>query len=317
MTFDSLCVDASRIALEENDSTINVLPRLAQAGRDTLLVMDPKERQVRLYARDGKLLDTFGHKGDGPREFQNPAIARWIGGTSQVLVAELAGNLKWFNTPLDSLEHSVDVPGLIVYGGDALSDSTLLMAGRVVGRKPDDLLHVVDSRTGAILRSFFPVPPVSPKLRFPLNSFAWAAVTLAPNRTAAVFSLSDTLYEFSRLGTALRKTPLHAMRFRPPKSPPPRTQGHTAALDRWISSFSEMEDVQYVPGRGFLVQYANRSRGQIEWSLIGVDLSGHKQFEIADAPKLLLVDRQSGTAFFQAPAAMTPNRLVRCESLRM
>src|SRR5829696_4424938 len=56
------------ITLEENDAVMNVGVHMALDPSGGFLVADQAENQIRRYDRNGKLLDHFGRKGEGPGE---------------------------------------------------------------------------------------------------------------------------------------------------------------------------------------------------------------------------------------------------------
>lgn len=74
--FDEIFVLEARIELEETDSAlITTVPSLDVDELGRLLVPEPTVGEVRIYDREGRLLNRLGRRGDGPGEFQRPAAA--------------------------------------------------------------------------------------------------------------------------------------------------------------------------------------------------------------------------------------------------
>jgi hypothetical protein len=58
---------------ENPDYTFSVLNYFAVDDQENIFVMDQKENKVRIFGPSGRLLSSFGRKGQGPGEFQTPS----------------------------------------------------------------------------------------------------------------------------------------------------------------------------------------------------------------------------------------------------
>jgi hypothetical protein len=58
---------------ENPDYTFSVLNYFAVDNQGNIFVMDQKENKVKIFSPSGRLLSSFGRKGQGPGEFQTPA----------------------------------------------------------------------------------------------------------------------------------------------------------------------------------------------------------------------------------------------------
>ena len=92
------------VRLEESAAVINVTPRVVWANDGTLLISDAQEAQVRRYDAGGRLLATFGGKGQGPGEFA------WLTGAipltnNTVLATDASGSFATFGADGNVLDN--------------------------------------------------------------------------------------------------------------------------------------------------------------------------------------------------------------------
>ena len=174
----TFCARTWPVSLEETDHVINVSPILDAADPEKLIVGDFKEAQLRLYASDGRLIGHFGRRGSGPGEFENIiSISHLPPDSESVLVTDASGVLK--SMKLDgSLERSQPTSIGTAYSATPLTDSTVLIAGHLVGSARPWLLHVWNTRARSVVTSFFSAPSQAASLNFPTFAFGWTAFDL-------------------------------------------------------------------------------------------------------------------------------------------
>lgn len=317
-SLNRFCRAQRAVQLQETKNVVNVTPVFDASDPGRLIVADSREAQVRLYNRDGKLVSYVGRHGEGPSEFRYLAGATHIPGRpDSALAVEPFGRLHWIDWRRGAVVKTQQLPMLYVYSAIQLTDSTVFVAGlraQGVDGTQQDLLHVWDTRSSSIVRNFLPMPTLNRDLHYP-RSFVWATFDMLSGSIAAVVNVSDTLYVFNDDGKAERAIPLHLAHFRPVHSPPPHTRGHTLALERWLSSFSQFISVEFLNRSTVLVQYTDRISGVQHARLAELKLSGGSERTVFEESlrDLRLVGRSADRRMlFFLDSDPYPNRLVAC-----
>ncbi|HVG45854.1 MAG TPA: hypothetical protein VM890_14030 [Longimicrobium sp.] len=301
-TFDSL----GTIVLEERGNALSVAPIVQPEPGGGFLVVDQKEAQGRIYDPRGRLLHTFGRAGEGPGEFTAPISARRTP-SGKLLVADAMGERL---TLLDSVGQRVvgtwSIPILPIYGALPLSESRVL----VLGRNPEAnartrLLHVWDLAGKQAIQSFFPAPGPD-EIQEVAASIAWAGALSRDGSLAAIFSLSDTVYEFDPAGRLARRVRIPFRAFGRFSLPSDAARADPVARMRWMEKVVRVFDIHPRPDGGYLVQYLHTRGNEREWGLVAMTRDGRRTFDLARTPRLLAV--RGDTLYFVDPRGEVPNR---------
>lgn len=293
------------VQLEESPTVINVAPRVAYDGAGAFLVGDGQEEQVRLYAPDGRLRKAFGRRGQGPGEFGHiSAAARLRDG--RILVADMNGTLAYFDSTGTRLAGTARTEVEPLYEVHVLDDSLLALTGRRGAPAEGALIHVWNTRTNRLLRSFFhPVAP-DPSLK---PVYVFGGITTASVRgdtVAALFALKDTVFLFGIDGGPRGRVPFGATTFRRATEPMPDDARGPAAFTRWAETFSTAAGVYWLSDGSFLVQFFDRRGAEPRWRLLHIFRDGRPPREVVDAPHLLAL-AAGDTLVFVKPGSDTPN----------
>jgi hypothetical protein len=298
------------ITLEENDEVVNVGLHMALDPSRGFLVADQAENQIRRYDRNGKLLDHFGHKGEGPGEFSVllRALPLRSGGTlafnafDRGAVFDSAGRVtRTFRLPLELLSEA------------RLLDDTLVLLGGVLPQRtasPDrPRLHLWNLAGGTVVRSFF-VPRVRGRAHeLAASTTGLVSMDMRGDTVAAVFAISDTVYFFDLNGRALRKVPIPFRHFRPVSESRRlmKPDDDIVAAREWAGSFSFICHLFWLHNGTLLIQYQDRVGTEPHWRLLGMTAQGAPLFEEVDTPRLIQVDAATDALYFQKPGSLTPN----------
>jgi hypothetical protein len=301
-TFDSV----GEIVLEERGTALSVAPIVQPEPDGGFLVVDQKEAQGRIYDPRGRLLHTFGRAGSGPGEFTAPISARRTP-SGRILVADAMGERL---TLLDSIGQRVvgtwAIPILPIYGAVPLSESRVVVLGRTpeaTGRTR--LLHEWDLAGRHAVNSFFPAPGPD-EIQDAAASIAWAGVLARGGALAAIFSLSDTVYEFDRAGRLARRVKIPFRAFGRFSLPPAAAGTDPVARMHWMEKVVRVFDVHPRSDGGYYVQYLHTRGNEREWGLVAMTADGRRIFDLARTPRLLAV--RGDTLYFIDPRAEVPNR---------
>lgn len=294
------------VTLEEDSSVINVSPRVTVASGGSFLIADSREAHVRIYGRDGSLVNQFGRRGDGPGEMRMPMHAeRMPGGTLGVL--DFTGLIMDFTPTGEEFLRRVQSPITPLYGGQVLSAQRLLIAGMRLGsEEPRPLLHIWDRDSEAITISFFPTPGDS-LVRLASRNFGWADFAIRGDTIAAIATFTDTLFLFTPDGEEIDQIPLPFAAFR-------RMEGYDSRLpaellQEWLGQLDLLTDIFWLDDGSLLVQYERpRDADESEWGLLRTTPGGDRVFEIANTPRVLAVSGDH--LYFVDPSSLTPNLLL-------
>jgi hypothetical protein len=77
------------------ENIFSEIRQLAVDGRENIYVLDSKESQVKVFAREGKYLRTIGRPGQGPGELDNPRSISISG--DEIMVTEASRRLSFFS----------------------------------------------------------------------------------------------------------------------------------------------------------------------------------------------------------------------------
>lgn len=300
------------LTLEENRAVVNVTIHVAPDPRGGFLVADNQEDQVRRYDPLGRLVEAFGKRGPGPREFTYLLTAQRrsdgevvaLDGLSHAAVFDSAGAelVRTFRVPVEQVKFATLVNDtLLLVGGQRLADR---------GADPDERLHLWNLRTGTLARSFFPVHPSTAGHRFAANTAGILGAAARGDTIAAVFALSDSVYLFDLRGRRLSAVPIPSAglrRFDPDMSPP---HADIVSAREWFGRFSLVSNVWWTRDGGFVVQYQDRVGVEPHWRLVRMTRDGRRLFESTETPHLLAVDAAADTLWFVKPSSPTPNEWV-------
>lgn len=304
----------SEVRFEENDSVINVAPAIEIADSEHFIVADAQEAQIRLYDRSGRLVRTFGQRGDGPGELRVPVSAVVHGAPPQVTVLDLSRGIQFFDYRSGRSTGQIPSPFRVPYRAQVAGDGQLLVFGRLSPvMQPDlsleaeySLLHRFDPASGDLSESWFELPEDDGYDDLLALSFGGGDFSVRGDTVAAAFALSDSLF--------LATTAGHVMpSFRLPIPPPlPSDANELRTNDprerlRLRGGMARVNFLHWLPDGRFIVQTVRRSEEQEEWRSFVVSREGELIAWTDEAPRIARA--WSDTVALATPAGEVPDRL--------
>jgi hypothetical protein len=298
--------EAEELVLEEGDSALVVTPLLSPSNpTDRLIVADTRERQVRVYGREGNLLQVVGRAGQGPGEFRAPTAVTSLA-DGRIVVADLGGGLSIFD-PDGRFLGATAPTGIPVFELHELVDSALLLVGRRPGFSREELLHIVDPASFEVRASFFPTPGSDQSLVVATMA-GWASASLRQDSIAAVFSLSDTVFVFDSAGHLMETIPVPSRllrRYSDAAVGAPQREERRA----WLESFDAIHQLHWLEDGSFLLHVSRRVNREDTWGWILMTRAGRLAGERMDQPRI--IGLHQGDALVQDPRFLEPNRWLR------
>jgi hypothetical protein len=294
------------ITLEEPPGIITVRPTVKFDSAGGFLIADLRETEIRRYTAAGRLIHHWGDEGPGPWEFQTLAGAVRSG--NRIYAADRGGKILVFRTggERDTLVQAPLMPIYDLYSVGA-GDSLLLLTGRLTDQSRNELLHLWNTKTHRIVRSFFPVPPHPERLENAYRFAGYPSVAIRADTIVASFSLSDSLSFFSVDGRHFPGLALPFRNFRPLRRPPPDSDS-PRERQTWLEEFSRISQVFWSGDGSFYVQYFDLKDTQPQWRLLRVDRQGNARFELQDSPRLLAASASDTRLYFVTPSSEVTNR---------
>lgn len=306
-TFASVLQVTDTVVLRERSEVITVSPRISFDTDGGYIVADPSENQVRLYQRTGHLTGFFGRRGKGPGEFDR--LTRALRNSDgSVLAVDMGGRLTIFDSVGARVLGTESLPLFPVYDMALVDDSIVAVTGRVQGRADSPLVHLWDVRNARLVRSFFQRP--APSARF-VSAYTFAGgadIAVRGDTAAVVFALSDTVHLFLLNGTPLARHAVRSHVFRHLAAPMPDDPS-TRALQRWMESFSTVNQVFWGADGNLYLQFFDLRGYDRAWSIASLSSRGEKRFELSNAPMLLAVGDADSSFVFARPGSEAPNEL--------
>lgn len=290
--------------LEESDSVLTVSVFVTPDPVGGFIVADPRDAQVRLYDERGRLRKLVAKPGLGPGEVRVPlsGLRRPDGrllvvdvGTSNILEFDASGDaeLARYATPFQIVR-------LLNAGEDVIAVGTPPSSR---SGPPPFLLHTWTD--GAVSESFFRAPATRASPRTVIE-YAFPSATVAGDRILATYTLSDTLYVYSRNREPVRKVSLGLRHWSQPESDPPGPPG-SPVRRQWEEGLTRLSGA-FLVGDRILVQYYGRQGGEFVWGLACLTRDGAVLFDILDTPRLLAVD--GDRLYFVDAESLTEERWV-------
>jgi hypothetical protein len=330
--FDSIFVQIDQLDLFESGSVVNVFPQ-AVVDFGAIWITDSTEAQVRKYTRSGKLLLSFGVRGEGPGELSSPIQALPL--SSDTLLVVDQGRLPRFGLGLYEVSASSAsflgyvnpddaasrflmgrrLPdGRIVMGSAA--DPNRMPMGVSVGRIRSD----VDSTTENFIADFEAIDinnsiPAEMIDTYRRVSPGLTVIDVQGTRLAAASAFQDTIHVHSLPEEGPASTfPLPTNDFR--QMPALSAEGFSAA---WRASYSGIADLFVVSDDVIVVQYndlyfrdpeqRNFQGLEATYSLVGVSLDGSPLFQIKNTPRLLAWDNSTQQFLGYRETDSLPNQM--------
>lgn len=159
-----------------------------------ILVLDSENREVRIFAPDGRPIGSFGRQGEAPGEFQYPAhLDLFEDGT--LVVAGRSGRVQFFESSGKTYERTGGFHVEFTPEDACLLEETLYLHG-ALAEQSEQSIHVY-SRDGTRQRSFGPVyQSENPAIRQRLSS-GNIACARSTNRIIFAFGLSPLVYGYA------------------------------------------------------------------------------------------------------------------------
>jgi hypothetical protein len=307
---DDVVTWVTSLDVEEPPEALLVLPVVALDHRGGFIVADKREAQVRRYDAEGRLLWSTGRKGGGPGEFYVPSHAIRLP-TGEIVVIDRNGRLTTFDSTGASVLHTVSTGIAAGHDLHVVSDTVLLIAGRLGVDRGGPRLHLWSLPSERIIHSFF--SPFEGSLNKEIaHVMGWSTVSIRGDTLAATFSTSDTVYLHGVDGRLLARIPLSSAYFRKERVEPPRRM-LTDPLQQteWLAGVDLVERVYWLQDGSFAVQYQSVIPGtafERVRHLIHMSRDGRRLLESREVPQILTVDPTTSTLYFVDPQAEVPNR---------
>jgi hypothetical protein len=302
-TFDELFMVVDSLTLEESDAVTTVFPYVTVDPQGGFLVADPREHQVRVYSRQGKLEQIYGAGTATVDSIDRPYLARRLP-DGAIAVANLVGPLTVIPHDSGQASRFIPFPFRLMRGLEVLSDHEILLVGPDSAR-PTASLHILDLRNERIVGSFLAPPPhLHADVRMMFSSVRTAR---RGNRLAAVHMSSDTLVFFDLMGTELSRVPIPIDPFIAPLGPLPNVES-PAEQDKWLNQFTHITNLFWIDDDGLIVQWDKVRNEGTDWGIVQLDTTGTRLWAVAPAPRLIAIHNDE--FFFQDPASDRPNRWI-------
>lgn len=291
----------SNLVFEETKDVLHVEPIVVRDGTGRLLVVEPKENQVRVYSATGQLTGYFGRKGSGPGELNGPVMARRLPNGDIVVANVMDTRLQQYDSAGAQLvaEHRApEVQPIIDFLPVA---GSRFIAARFGATKEN--LFLIDS--GVVLRRFMPTPSTQ-LARKGGSTFGSVALAQRGDTIAALHALADTIYLFRLDGEAAGTVAL------PFKQSPDqvRETSTTATAQELAAAFAGIRrnvSLFWLNDGSFAVVTARQALDRrITWGVLHTTRAGEPLFESARTPRLLTV--LDSTFYFRDPAFPEPNK---------
>ncbi|HEX6367684.1 MAG TPA: 6-bladed beta-propeller [Longimicrobium sp.] len=283
------------VALEETADVINVSPHVNIDPRGGYIVADRREAQVRLYSASGSLDAQFGRRGQGPGEFERVVAAVRLA-SNEILAADMSGRVTFFDSAGANALRTQRLPLSPLYDLAVYDDSLVLLTGRIAGQEGSALVHVWNSRSGEVLRSFFQPRPSSPDLASAYTFTGFADVAVRRGTIVVSFAVSDTLRFYDIQGRELRQSAIPFRGFRPLRKAMPES-GQREAIARWGEEFSSISQIQWSADGTLFVQYFDMDGYEPRWRLAALQEPANMLFELVDSPRLLAITADNSLVF--------------------
>ena len=235
------------VVLEQPDT----LPIVRISGVDrapdgTLVLSDPSEAMVKIFAPDGRLLRVLGRKGRGPGEFLLPEFPRFAPDGSVHVVDGQMQRITVFGRDGRLARHVSLREFMRISDFEVLPDGGYLLSGFRLGRDPHVLFRT--DATGKVVSSHLPVATYVPAGARPIP--AWTSVrrpsiALHSGQALAVLSIADSLWTVDMANGTVR-----GQRVAPPDYVRPQGEpaGGVPGLLKWSKSFSTTASVLSTDG---------------------------------------------------------------------
>jgi len=269
-----------RIVVEETPSSVVIEPVVTD-DNGGFLVAEPKESQVRVHDRDGRLLRAFGSSGQGPGELLAPARARRLD-DGRIAVSDLMQpRLTFYDA--DGASTSQLVPVMPMFDFVALDDDEFLAGGFVNGNH-EQLLHVFSLTSNVVVRSFMDVPD-DPVVRRLAPSFGFPSIAVREGEVAAAMALSDSLYFFDTAGRTHGRIHLPIPGWVVPANPPDRN-ARPQERQQWVEQLVQPAAVFWA-GEDLAVAYVRQRHRDLTWGLLLLKRDGTVLANVYPTPRLL------------------------------
>jgi hypothetical protein len=283
------------VELEETADVINVSPHVNIDPRGGYIVADRREARVRLYSGSGSLDAQFGGRGHGPGEFERVVAAVRLA-SNEILAADMSGRLTFFDSTGSTALRTQRLPLSPLYDLAVYDDSLVLLTGRIAGEEGSALVHVWNSRSGEVLRSFFQPSPSSPDLARAYTFTGFADVAVRRGTIAVSFALSDTLRFYDIQGRKLRQRAIPFRGFRPLRQAMPASN-QREAIASWVEEFSSIAQIHWSADGTLYVQYFDMDGHEPVWRLVALQEPANVLFELLDSPRLLAITADNSLVF--------------------
>lgn len=292
------------ILLEENQDIFTTEPVGSLSPSGNLIIADLLETQVRVYARNGKLRNYFSTTRADSGLFRaiNDAVPLLNGeiailGEGVIAIASEDGHIRTAHKAPYS-------PGVAIA---QLDSSRLAIAGRRTDDTANHFVHIWNFVERRNETSFFQIPRPPEELEPAYYFSGFGDIAVRGDTIAAVFALTDSIYLFLANGERLGSIHLPAANFRPISTPMP-SQPSGIEFQKWLESFSTLNNVYWTSTGGLVVQYFDVQGFEPVWRVIGSDRTGRLMFEHSGSKLLAISDQDS--LFFISRSAESPNRLL-------
>jgi len=225
-SFDDYFALTRRVTLEQPfEYPIAVLSGLSLTSEGNFVITDRSEGRVSVFDPDGKLVTTFGGRGQGPGEFQLVGAPR-VDARDRIHVVDIVQRRISMFSLAGALLRETPLPNDLLVWEMELTPSGYLMTAFPNQATSNDVLWQVDS-VGKVLSRALPIARAIPEGQTPTQR--WEAVnttrlTAVGDTAFVVHSLFDSLWAVTRSGNVTSRS-ITTMGYQPPTmaDPEPRT----------------------------------------------------------------------------------------------
>ncbi|MDR0787830.1 MAG: hypothetical protein LBG44_08200, partial [Gemmatimonadota bacterium] len=310
------------VRLSETKEVLTVSPEIA-LDSDVIWVADPDETQVRKYSRQGDLIFAFGTRGRGPGEMESPVQVVPLGGDTllvvdrgripQISLYDTAGDTARFIGYVDRPNEARNIAMIAKIADGRFA----VAAGHESMRVPFgvDIGDITKIREGTSTRFV----GTFTELKLPggvpeelVQTYTALAQTIVGARDSLLFVASmtqDTIHVYNINTNTQRSFVLPTSKFRPLTALTINEDRTIQGANAWRESFSTIGNIFAISDSVIVVQFSDFRDRRATFSLVGVDYSGRRLFEINDSPRMLAWDEESHRSLGHRENDLLPSNL--------
>ena len=239
MTFEEAFVLVDSLELEQTpDLPIVGIESVDLSADGEILVADPLDARLSLFAPSGELLQVFGRRGQGPGEFEYPTHARFDE-RGDIHVVDLARRLISVFSRTGELKRDVPLPiGLDPFGLEVGEQRHYWVLGTMASFDgSENVLFKLDT-LGNITAEYLPLANARPRGQRDhqdWRSIRTASITTGRSGLFVSLSLLDSVWAIDEASGRVRSWAIRPEGYVPPSLPERPIRGGPAMMD-WLEA---------------------------------------------------------------------------------